>query len=77
MILPIRQIQPLLVLHADVVRLSALECLLLVLAVVPPPDEAHEEQADAPADDEGDFGGDVAGGVFGAEGLGAYYSMGG
>lgn len=71
MILHIRQVQPFLVLHADVVGRSSLQRLLLILVVVPPPDETHEHDTDAPADYEGDFGGDVAGGVFGAEGLGA------
>ena len=41
------------------------------MSLAVPVDEQHVEQAHAPARDDGDFGGDVARRVAGAEGLGA------
>jgi hypothetical protein len=70
-ILPIRQIQPLLVLQLDVLRVRAQHDFLRVLPLAVPVDEQHVEQAHAPARDDGDLGGDVARRVAGAEGLGA------
>lgn len=68
-ILPVRQIQPLLVRQLRVPRPRAVGGLDLVLPPAVPPDEAEVDEAGGPADDDGDFGGDVVGGVFGAEGL--------
>ena len=68
-ILPVRQIQPFLVLQLHVLRLRAQHGFLGVLSLAVPVNEQHVEQAHAPAHDDGDLGGDVAGRVFGAEGL--------
>ena len=73
-ILAIRQIQPFLIGQLAVMRLGAEGGLLLVLAPAVPPDEEHVDQAGAPAADDGDFGRLVTGGVFGAEGLRAYWT---
>ena len=70
-ILPIRQIQPLLVLEFHVLRVRSQQHFLRVLSLAVPVDEQHVEQAHAPARDDGDLGGDVARRVAGAEGLGA------
>ena len=43
--------------------------LLRILRPTPEVDEQHNTQPNAPAHDNGDFRGDVAGRVFGAEGL--------
>lgn len=70
-ILPIRQIQPLLVLQLHILRLRSQQHFLRVLSLAVPVDEQHVQQAHGPARDDGDLGGDVAGRVAGAEGLGA------
>lgn len=70
-ILPIRQIQPLLILQLDILRLSPQQRFLRVLSLAVPVDEQHVEQAHAPACNDGDFCRDVAGSVAGAESLGA------
>ena len=71
-IFPIRQIQPLLVLQFPVFRPRSHRRLLLVLAPTIPPYEHQIDETCAPAADDGDFGGYVARGVFGAESLGAW-----
>ena len=43
---------------------------LPVLVPAVPPDEDEIDETGAPAADNGDFGGNIAGCVFGAEGLG-------
>ena len=68
-ILTIRQIQPLLVLQLHVLGLRAQHGFFGILSLAVPVNEQHVEQTHAPAHDDGDLGGDVAGRVFGAEGL--------
>lgn len=68
-ILPIGQIHPFLVLQLQIPHLRAQRRLLLVLVLAVPPYEHHVDQARAPAADDGDFGGRVAGSVLWAEGL--------
>ena len=69
LILPIRQIQPLLILQFHISRSRSPGCFAAILQSTVPPDEAEVDEAGGPADDDGDFGGDVAWCVFGAEGL--------
>lgn len=66
----IRQIQPLLILQLAIVRLRPKRRFPLVLMLAVPPYKDQVDEAGAPAADDGDFGGDVAWGVFGAECLG-------
>lgn len=70
-ILPIRQIQPLLVVQLHILRLRSQQHLLGILPPAVPVDEQHVDEAHGPARDNGDLGGDVAGRVAGAESLGA------
>lgn len=71
-VLPVRQVQPLLVLELHVVGRSADCCLLLVLADAVGVDECEYTQTNSPADDDGHLGGDVAWCVTRAESLRAY-----
>jgi hypothetical protein len=68
-ILPIRQIQPLLVLELHILRLSPQNSFLGILPPAIPVDEQHVHETHAPAADDGDLGGNVAWSVFGSEGL--------
>ena len=65
----------LLVLEPHVFRRRPNLRFLLVLPHAVEMDECHDAQANAPAHDDCDFGWDVAGGVTGAESLGACRSM--
>lgn len=66
---PIRQIQPLLIFQLSVPGSRSQGLLLPVLPPAVEPDEDHVDDASAPAADDGDLGGHVAGFVFGAERL--------
>jgi|SRR5690242_4803825 len=62
-VLAVRQVQPLLVLHAHVARCRADGGFLLVLLHAVHVDEEEDAEAHAPADDDGDFSRNVAGRV--------------
>jgi hypothetical protein len=68
-ILPIRQVQPLLVLELHILRLRSQNSFLGILPPAIPVDEQHVHETHAPAADDGDLGGNVAWSVFGSEGL--------
>ena len=72
-ILPIRQIQPLLVLQLHIPGCSADGGFLFILRHAVEVDEGHDEEAEGVADDDGDFSGDVARGVGGAECLWSWW----
>ena len=69
-ILPVRQVEPLLILDLPVAGLSADPLLLHVRAAAVEIDEQQIQNTRAPADDDGDLGGAVLGRVGRAEGLG-------
>lgn len=68
-VLPIGQIQPLLVLKLDIRRSSTNKCFLRVLPSAIPVDEQHVQQTDTPAGDDHDLSRHVTRSVFGPESL--------
>jgi hypothetical protein len=68
-VLPISQIQPLLVLKLNVRRIRTNESFLRILTTAIPVDEQHVQQTHAPASDDCDLGGNVTGRVLRSEGL--------
>ena len=68
-VLPISQIQPLLVLKLDIRRISTNKCFLRVLLLAVPVDEQHVQQTNTPAGDDRDLGGNVTRSVLRPESL--------
>lgn len=68
-ILPIRQVEPLLILKLHIPWVCPLLFLDLVLSDTPEMNEKDVEETQGVAHDYGNLGGDVARGVFGSEGL--------
>jgi hypothetical protein len=68
-ILPVRQIQPFLVLQLHILGLCSQNSFLGILPPAIPVDEQHVHETHAPAADDSDLGGNVAWSIFGSEGL--------
>jgi len=68
-VLPVCQVQPLLVLKLDVRRVRPNESFLRILTTAIPVDEQHVQQTHAPASDDRDLGGHVTGRVLRSESL--------
>lgn len=65
----------LLIFQSNIVRTRLEFCFPAILLTVPPPDKAHNANRHAEADYDGNLGGDVARGIFGAESLWALASL--
>lgn len=68
-ILLVRHVEKLLVLNLGISRIRPNQALLVILPPVVPPDESKVNQASAPADQDGDFGGPILWCIFRTESL--------